>query len=121
MPKASSEQLFRLIKSLSKSEKRQFRLISMRLSDDQDKKFLRLFDVIERQNKYDEQKILKKIPESPRTQLPNQKAHLNHLLMKSLRFHESKNDTAHELLQLNQRLLPFAGTPPKPECGCCTE
>ncbi|MBK9193230.1 MAG: hypothetical protein IPM77_17990 [Crocinitomicaceae bacterium] len=93
MPKASSEHLFRLIKSLSKSEKRQFRLISMRLSDSQDKKFLRLFEVIDQQNKYDEQKILKKIPEIPRTQLPNQKAHLNYLLMKSLRFHESKNDT----------------------------
>jgi len=93
MPKASSEQLFRLIKSLSKSEKRQFRLISTRLSDDQDKKFLRLFDVIDQQKIYDEQKILKKIPAIPHRQLPNQKAHLSYLLMKSLRFHETKNDS----------------------------
>ena len=48
-----STELFNLIKSLSKSEKRFFKLSSSLQSGD--KNYLKIFDYIEEQNEYDEE------------------------------------------------------------------
>ncbi len=53
------EALFELIHSLTKSEKRQFKLMSLLHSGD--KSYLKLFDEIEKQKKYDEEKIKENI------------------------------------------------------------
>ncbi|MGB0477489.1 MAG: hypothetical protein ACPGHV_04555 [Flavobacteriaceae bacterium] len=52
------ESLFQLIKSLSKSEKRQFKLYANRLQSNSDTKFIALFNLLDKMNVYDEQKIL---------------------------------------------------------------
>ena len=85
MAKVYSDHLFQLIKTMSKSEKRYFRLYSSRLQSSEDKKFLLLFDLIEKQTNYDEAKILKKTRIINPVQLPNLKAHLYKQLMHSLK------------------------------------
>ena len=75
MPKTQKESLFRLVKSLSKSEKRQFKLYVNRLESNTDKKFIALFDLLDKMSVYDEQKIANsKIVK--REQLSNVKSHL---------------------------------------------
>lgn len=83
MSKTSSDNLFVLIKSLKKSEKRYFRLIEGR--ENEHPKFLSLFDYLENQQEYDEEDLLKKLPEIKRQQLSNMKAHLYKKILQSLR------------------------------------
>lgn len=63
MPKTYSSDLFDLIHSLSKSEKRFFKLYSSKSNSSDNKQYIKLFDVIDRQKKYDEEKTIKKVPE----------------------------------------------------------
>ena len=60
MTKEPKDNLFVLIKSLSKSEKRQFKLYVGRLGVNEESKFLMLFNVLDKLQKYDEETILKK-------------------------------------------------------------
>jgi hypothetical protein len=60
MTKDQKEHLFILIKSLSKSEKRQFKLFVNRMGSNLDSKFLNLFNLLEKSDRYDEKLILKK-------------------------------------------------------------
>ena len=59
MTKDQKDPVFVLVKSLSKSEKRQFKLYVGRLGINQDSKFLNLFTVLDKLKKYDEVLILK--------------------------------------------------------------
>jgi hypothetical protein len=79
-----STELFDLIKSLSKSEKRFFKLNSTLQSGE--KNYLKIFDYIEGLEEYDEVK-LKKTFENERfiQHLPSEKNHLYKLILKSLR------------------------------------
>jgi hypothetical protein len=77
--------VFDLIRSMSKAEKRNFKLYATRLSGNQDAKFVTLFDAIDSLDEYDEAKILKKCPTIKREQLPNMKAHLYKQLLVSMR------------------------------------
>ncbi len=52
-----SNQLFELIKSLTKSEKRYFKLFSSRHTIGEENNYCLLFDYIEKMNEYDEEKI----------------------------------------------------------------
>ena len=76
--------LFILIKSLSKSEKRQFKLFVGRLEGNTDSKFLALFNYLDKHDSYDEKMILKKGIVS-KLQLSNLKANLYKQILKSLR------------------------------------
>ena len=60
MSKAKSDQLFNLIKTLSKGEKRFFKLYASRLGNSSDKKFIVLYNAIEKQKIYNEDQILLK-------------------------------------------------------------
>jgi len=60
MTSDQKENLFVLIKSLSKSEKRQFKLYVGRMGSNLDSKFLSLFNLLDKLNVYDEKIILKK-------------------------------------------------------------
>ena len=62
MPKQQTDYLIQLIKSLTKTEKRQFRLWVNRNQSNADVLFLQLFDFLDKQKKYDEELILKKNP-----------------------------------------------------------
>lgn len=84
---ASNQQndaLFVLIKSLTKSEKRQFNLYVGRLEGNMDAKFFALFKFLDKQKKYDEKEILKNGIVS-KQQLSNLKAHLYRQILISLR------------------------------------
>ena len=61
MANASKDNLFVLISSLSKSEKRQFKLYVNRLGVNVDAKFLLLFNLLDKMNDYNEEDILKKL------------------------------------------------------------
>ena len=85
-----SGELFNLIKSLTKSEKRFFKLSSSLQSGD--KNYLKIFDIIDKQAVYDEVGIKKEF-EGERfvKHFPSEKNHLYKLILKSLRAYYSDN------------------------------
>lgn len=92
MSTAQDDQLITLIKSLSKAEKRNFKLYVNRISSKSEVKFVQLFDVMDKMGEYDDTIILKKIPEIKKAQLPNLKRHLYKQILISLRLiHIQKN------------------------------
>ena len=92
MPKQQTDYLLQLIKSLSRSEKRHFRLFVRRNQASEEILFLQLFDWIDKQKGYEEELILKKIPGIKKRQLSNLKAHLYKQLLLCLRLlHRSHN------------------------------
>ncbi len=82
MSNKRSSTLFTLIKSLSRSEKRYFKLS---VSSSEDKKYLRLFELIDEQSEFDEEVILAKESDFKPSQFSNLKAHLYKKILKSLR------------------------------------
>lgn len=85
-----SSDLFKLIKSLTKSEKRFFKLSSSLQSGD--KNYLKLFDAIEKQAVYDEAEIKELFKdETFINHLPSEKNHLHRLILKSLRIYNGEN------------------------------
>ena len=92
MPKQQIDPLFQLIKSISKSEKRNFKLYANRISSDKEAKFLKLFSILDKLEEYDENIILKKGKDLKASQLPNIKAHLYKQLLTSLRLTQVNHD-----------------------------
>ena len=93
-----STDLFELIKSLSKSEKRFFKLSSSLQSGD--KNYLKIFDAIDKQKEYDED-LLKECFEGETfiKHFPSEKNHLYKLILKSLRAYHSDNSISSILKQ----------------------
>lgn len=100
MANAKSDPLFQLIKSLSKSEKRNFKLYARRLTSNEDAKFIKLFDTMDRMAVYDEHLILQRAPVT-KMQLANMKAHLYKQVLVSLRL--KYTDISQEL-QLREQI-----------------
>ncbi|MBI2258337.1 MAG: hypothetical protein HYU67_05505 [Flavobacteriia bacterium] len=93
-----SIELFKLIKSLSKSEKRFFKMTSSLQSGD--KNYLKIFDVIEKQEDYDEESLKKSFKgEKFISHLPSEKNHLYKLILKSLRSFYSEQSISSILKQ----------------------
>ena len=78
------DNLFILIKSLTKSEKRQFTLYVGRMDSNENSKFLNLFQLLDKMGRYDEKVILGKGIVT-KQQLSNLKAHLYKQILVSLR------------------------------------
>ena len=85
MPKQKTDDLIALISSLTRAEKRHFRLFVKRNQSSEDILFLQLFDLLDKYKYYDEPQILKKLPAIKKRQLSNLKAHLYKQLLTSLR------------------------------------
>lgn len=100
MPNRSTDILFQLIKSLEKAEKRHFKLYIQRSSGKQDLKIVRIFDALDKQKEYDEEKLLKKLSGITKPQLANLKSHLYKELLASLRLLKSSDSID---LQLNEQ------------------
>ncbi len=100
MTKDQKEHLFILIKSLTKSEKRQFKLFVNRMGSNFDSKFLNLFNLLEKNDKYDEKLILKKEIVT-KQQLSNLKAHLYKQILISLRLNPANKNIR---LQIREQL-----------------
>lgn len=92
MSNKNTDPLFQLIKSLTKSEKRYFKLHVNRSKNIDDAKFLKLFDLIDKQKDYNESKILTKEDAIKPQQLSNLKAHLYKQILQSLRNLNSNDD-----------------------------
>ncbi len=88
MSKDHSDHLFVLIKSLSGSEKRYFKLKNTS-SNQEDLKYLRLFDEIANRHDFDEEKIIANNAWIKRAQFSNLKAHLYRKLLQSLKEYSS--------------------------------
>jgi hypothetical protein len=98
-----NDALFVLIKSLTKSEKRQFNLYVGRLGGNIDAKFFSLFKFLEKLKAYDEKIIIKSGIVS-KQQLSNLKAHLYKQILISLRL-----NPAHKNIRIQIReQLDFA-------------
>jgi hypothetical protein len=93
MASTTTDHLFRLIKSMTKAEKRSFKLYVNRSGGaGDDALFVQLFDVLDKQPAYDEEGIFQKVPDLKRSQLSNIKRHLYRQILSSLRLlHISKN------------------------------
>ena len=74
-----------MILSMSKAEKRNFRLYATRNTSKDDLKFMLLFDFIERNFGFEENRFLVKYPQIKKTQLSNLKSHLYKQVLTSLR------------------------------------
>lgn len=92
MPNRSTDALFQLIKSLEKSEKRNFKLYVRRNSSTEDLKVIRLFDAMDKMEVYDENILLKKNKSIKKQQLSNIKAHLYKQILSSLRLIKNEDN-----------------------------
>ncbi len=100
MPKQQTDHLFQLIKSLSKSEKRNFKLFVNRLRSGEGTKFLQLFELLEKQEEYDEKALLEKARGIKPQQLSNLKGHLYRQLLRSLRLKNAAADAEISIREL---------------------
>ncbi|MEZ4883608.1 MAG: hypothetical protein R3E32_02635 [Chitinophagales bacterium] len=90
---ATSDDLFRLIKSLKQSEKRYFKVFSSTHVKGEQKNYVKLFEVVDKQEEYDETAILKKFKnEKFIKQFSVTKNYLYNFILKSLRSYYSGKD-----------------------------
>jgi len=88
---SKTEDVFDLVKSLTKAEKRAFRLYAGRIQDGENLLYMQLFDIIERMKILDESLIKKKIINLGNTQYSNLKRHLHKQILNSLKLlHKEK-------------------------------
>ena len=88
MTKKAKEPVFLLVKSLTKAQKRQFKLFASRIHGNKEAKFIQLFDFLDKAEIYDE-KELSCQPFVSKPQLANLKSHLYKQLLTSLRMSPS--------------------------------
>ncbi|MBI3500230.1 MAG: hypothetical protein HY063_00390 [Bacteroidetes bacterium] len=88
MSKTSSPDLYELIQSLSKAEKRHFKVFSEKHVIGEGNKYVLLFDEIEAQNEYDEDALIKQF-----THFPSLKKRLYDSIMRSLAVFYSEQST----------------------------
>jgi tetratricopeptide (TPR) repeat protein len=92
MSNETTDPVFQLVKSLTKSEKRHFRLFAKRQGSTEGLKFLQLFDAMDSETVYDEERVLEQAPAVKKVQLANMKANLYKQLLSSLRqYHANQN------------------------------
>ncbi len=101
MPNRSSDALFQLIKSLEKSEKRNFKLYVKRNSASEELKIIQLFDAMDKMDEYDEAQLLQKNKAIRKQQLSNAKAHLYRQILSSLRLIRNEENID---IQLHEQL-----------------
>ncbi|MEX6687695.1 hypothetical protein QTN47_09340 [Danxiaibacter flavus] len=85
MAKRTTDELFQLVKSLSKGDKRNFKLFVKRQTGTDDLKVVQLFDALDKMDEYDEELLLQKNPSIKKQQLSNIKGYLYKQLLAGLR------------------------------------
>lgn len=96
MANHQKESLFVLIKSLSKSEKRQFKIFASRLETSTDTKFIELFNILDKSETYDE-KIILKNGIIKKVQLSNLKSYLYKQILVSIRLNIPSQNIRYQL------------------------
>ncbi|BDD07953.1 hypothetical protein FUAX_03850 [Fulvitalea axinellae] len=92
MPNVKYSAVENLIFSLTKSEKRFFKLFAGRIKGNEDSRFIRMFDHIDKRHGLDDEFFLKRNPDVKPSQLSNLKAHLYKQLLQSLRVLNTDDD-----------------------------
>src|SRR6218665_3447402 len=100
MSNRSTDALFQLVKSLEKSEKRNFKLFVKRNSATEDLKIIQLFDAMDAITEYDEKQIRRKAKGISKLQLSNTKASLYRQILSSLRLIREENNIDIQLHEL---------------------
>ncbi|MFN8394423.1 MAG: hypothetical protein U0176_07095 [Bacteroidia bacterium] len=97
--------LFQLIKSMTRGEKRGFTILAQQTSGD--KKYLKLFEVIDNLDEYDEQRILKKFKRDPKfeKQFPYNKNYLYNAILNSLAYFHKGHEAEMASITLHIRIL----------------
>jgi hypothetical protein len=101
MPNRSTDTTFQLVKSLEKSEKRNFKLYVQRNTADPNLKIIQLFDAMDKMDEYDEAALLRKNQSLAKPQLSNLKAHLYKSILSSLRLIKQEDNIT---IQLNEQM-----------------
>jgi len=97
----SSDDLFKLVKSLTKSEKRYFKLSVSKYSSAEESNYLTLFDAIDSQQEYDEEKLKKKFSKGKAAKnFPTEKNHLFKMILKCLRNYSTGQTIGNKLKDL---------------------
>lgn len=92
MSSGKNDQLYKLVQSLTKAEKRNFKLYVKRLQSNVDVKFVKLFDILDKMTVYDEALLKRKTRGVTSSQMANLRRHLYTQILKSLRLiHIEKN------------------------------
>lgn len=100
MPNRQKDELFQLIKSLGKGEKRNFKLYAQRHSSGADSKAVVLFDALDKMQEYDEESLLAKNKRLTKLQLSNIKASLYRQILSSLRLIKDEDNVDLQLHEL---------------------
>ena len=100
MSMEKTDALFLLVKSLTKSEKRQFKLYAGRLGGNSEKNFMALFSLLDKMNDFDEKQILENT-NIKKQQLSNSKAHLYKQILVSLKLNPIHQNTK---MQIREQL-----------------
>ena len=85
MSRPLSTDLFDLVKSLTKAEKRQFKLYTSRRGSNGTSKYIQLFDALDRMERYDEAALTEHNPTLQTSDLKSLKPYLYDLILRSLR------------------------------------
>ncbi len=104
MPKTPSNKLFNLVKSLSGSEKRYFKIF-VNGQGNKDNKYLQLFDAIDAQEAFDDEALMAIVYGGEPVQsrkYSELKAYLYELLLKSLQSYDEKSSVGHRLKNMLQ-------------------
>jgi len=99
MSKTPSDKLFRLVKSLSGSEKRYFNIF-VNPTKDKDNKYIKLFNLIDRQRVFNDEKLQKKIYGKQKVsgrKYSELKSYLYDLILKSLQGYDEKTSVDYRL------------------------
>src|SRR6478672_4695196 len=91
-----SDQLFKLIKSLSASEKRSFKLFGAKSGGGGETNYIKIFDAIDAQEEYDEEAILKKYKNNNFSIVKNR---LYENILKSLDLHHANSSIDAQLMR----------------------
>ena len=99
--KITHHPLHELIRSLTKAEKRSFKLYVNRINEKGDAKFIQLFDILDKMPEYNESIVVMKLNGIHKNQLANLKSHLYKQILLVLRLNHRKHDVD---IQLREKL-----------------
>ena len=98
-----TENLFRLIKSMSVGEKAYFKKYTYMQGGHKDKSnlYMKMFELLDAQEHYDAEKLVKKLTQkNPKFHLPTSKNYLSGIIMRSLRHYNALDKPETEIRQL---------------------
>lgn len=88
--KTGGDELFQLVKSLKQAEKRYFKVFASQQVKGEKNNYVKLFEALDRQEVYDEKRLIRQLPGLPSAKLTATRHYLQGLILKSLRNYYSE-------------------------------